>query len=122
MTDPTHAEIERRLAALYQAFNAREIDAVLAHLAADVAWPNAWEGGRVRGHDEVRDYWTRQWRAIDPTVVPYGFAWRPDGTVAVDVRQVVRGRDGQLVADTRVVHVYRLRDGLIARMEVEEEA
>jgi hypothetical protein len=38
-----------RLKAMYEAFNARDIDAVLHQLTADVDWPNAWEGGLVRG-------------------------------------------------------------------------
>jgi hypothetical protein len=31
---------------------------------ADVHWPNGWEGGYVEGHDEVRDYLTRQWKEL----------------------------------------------------------
>jgi uncharacterized protein YbjT (DUF2867 family) len=38
---------EQRLPDLYASFNARDVDAVLAATAADVDWPNAWEGGRV---------------------------------------------------------------------------
>jgi hypothetical protein len=49
-----------------------------------------------------------------------GVATRPDGTVAVDVDQVVRDLDGAVVAQDRVVHVYTLRDGRIARMDIEE--
>ena len=105
---------------LSRAFNAREIDTVLRHMAADVDWPNAWEGGRVVGHDAVRDYWTRQWAAIDPTVEPVSVAGRPDGRIAVEVVQTVRGLDGALIAEGRVTHVYVLRDGLIARMDVED--
>ncbi|MDQ2842107.1 MAG: nuclear transport factor 2 family protein, partial [Acidobacteriota bacterium] len=48
---------------LYAAFNARNIDAVLPALHPDVDWPNGWEGGRMRGRDAVRAYWTRQWAA-----------------------------------------------------------
>ncbi len=59
--ETTQAMFER----LYERFNARDIDGVLAHLASDVDWPNGWEGGYVKGHDEVRDYWTRQWAEID---------------------------------------------------------
>ena len=69
---------------MYEAFNARDIDAVLRQMAADVDWPNAWEGGRVHGHEGVRDYWTRQWSAIDPAVEPVGFTTRSDGSIAVD--------------------------------------
>jgi nuclear transport factor 2 (NTF2) superfamily protein len=112
---------EQMLRALYAAFEARDMDRVLAALAPDVDWPNAWEGGRLRGRDAVRDYWTRQWAAIDPHVTPAGFSTLPGGRVRVDVQQVVRDLDGALVAEGRVAHVYTLGDdGLITAMDVEE--
>ena len=88
-------------------------------MAEDVDWPNAWEGGRVIGVEAVRNYWTRQWAAIDPSVDPISIDVRPDGSVAVDVAQSIRDLDGALIAEDRVTHVYRLRDGLIARMDVQ---
>jgi hypothetical protein len=91
-------------------------------MSPDVDWPNAWEGGRVRGHAGVRDYWTRQWAAIDPAVEPLGFTTRPDGTVAVEVHQVARSLDGALLGEGRVVHVYAFSGDLISRMDVEEPA
>jgi ketosteroid isomerase-like protein len=112
-------ERERLLRAMYRAFNAREIDRVLSAMTTDVDWPNAWQGGRVRGHEAVRDYWRQQWSAIDPTVDPAAFATRPDGKIAVEVRQVVRALDGMLLSEGRVVHVYTFSEGLISRMDVE---
>jgi hypothetical protein len=35
----------------YRAFNARDVDAVLAAMHEDVDWPNGWEGGHVHGHE-----------------------------------------------------------------------
>jgi hypothetical protein len=113
-------EYEKLLRATYEAFNARDIDAVLRQMAVDVDWPNAWEGGRVRGHEGVRDYWTRQWPAIDPVVEPVAFITRVDGSIAVQVDQVARGIDGTLLGQGRVLHVYVFRDDLIVRMDVEE--
>ena len=107
-----------RLTAVYAAFNARDIDTILEHLAPDVDWPNAWEGGRVHGREAVREYWTRQWAAIDPSVEPVGFEERPDGSIAVDVHQVVKDLDGAILTEGRVTHVYELRDGLVTRMDV----
>jgi hypothetical protein len=107
---------------LYEAFNRRDIDGVLALMVDDVDWPNAWKGGRLTGRQAVRDYWTAQWAEIDPHVEPLAVTERPDGEVAVTVRQVVRSIDGELLADGEVVHVYRLEDGLILRMDVEQPA
>src|SRR5262245_7610380 len=109
-----------RLRAMYVGFNARDIDAVLAQMTDDVDWPNAWEGGRVVGRAAVRDYWTRQWAEIDPTVEPVGHTERPDGAIALQVRQTVRSKDGALVAESTVTHVYAFRGDLVARMDVEE--
>jgi hypothetical protein len=111
---------ERQLESLYEAFNARDIDAVLAAMTDDVDWPNAWEGGRLHGKEAVRACWTRQWLEIDPRVEPVAFSRRPGGGVAVDVQQVVRSPDGALLSEARVLHVYTLRGGLIVRMDVEE--
>jgi ketosteroid isomerase-like protein len=113
------AELIRRA---YEAFNARDLDAALALMAPDVDWPNAWEGGRVIGHDAVHEYWTRQWAEIDPRVEPVGVRELPDGRISVDVHQIVRSPAGELLADARVEHVYTVRDGLIARMEVLDHA
>jgi nuclear transport factor 2 (NTF2) superfamily protein len=111
---------EELLRTMYDGFNARDIDAVLAAMTEDVDWPNAWEGSRVHGHQEVRDYWTRQWASIDPRVTPLGFETLADGRIAVEVQQVIRDLDGEIQASGAVSHVYEIRDGLVSRMDVEE--
>ena len=110
---------EALLRQAYAAFNARDLDAALALMHPDVDWPNAIEGGRVHGHADVRAYWERQFETIDPRVEPERFT-EEDGRIAVDVHQVVRSRDGELLADQRVRHVYTVHDGLIERMEIED--
>jgi hypothetical protein len=110
--------VQERFGDLYAAFNARDIDAVLAAMDPDVDWPNGMEGGRVRGHAAVRAYWTRQWEAVDPRVEPVRVADDGAGRVVVDVHQVVRDRAGALLADQLVRHVYELRAGRVVRMEI----
>jgi ketosteroid isomerase-like protein len=105
---------------LYAAFNHRDIERAIAAMRPDVDWPNAWEGGRVVGHDAVREYWTRQFAQIDPHVEPVGFSTDADGRVAVEVQQLVRTIDGEVLADQVVTHVYAFREGLVERMDVIE--
>jgi hypothetical protein len=112
------ADLQHTLTELYAAFNARDVKTVLRALAPDVVWPNGWEGGVVQGHDEVRDYWTRQWAEIDPAVEIVGFRRDQDGRVAVTVQQVVRDLAGTVIAERRVRHVYRFADGLVQDMEI----
>ena len=114
-------EHERLLRDLYDAFNRRDIEEAIAAMQPDVDWPNAWEGGRVVGREAVRDYWTRQFEAIDGRVQPTGFSVGEDGRISVSVHQVVRGLDGAVLADHMVTHVYAFRDGLVERMDVVED-
>jgi len=45
---------------VYDLFNSRDIESVLAAMHPDVIWANGMEGGHVHGRDEVRSYWKRQ--------------------------------------------------------------
>jgi ketosteroid isomerase-like protein len=104
----------------YDAFNARDIDAVLAMMHPEVDWPNVIESRREHGHAAVRRYWTHQFGLIDSRVVPTGFSEDDQGRLVVDVHQRVRDAAGELIADQHVQHLYTFRDGLIARMDVRE--
>lgn len=114
-------EAEEKLRSAYRAFNARDIQAAVELMHPDVDWPNAWEGGRVVGRAAVIEYWTRQFAAISSKVEPAGFTEEADGSITVDVHQVVHDAStGALLSDSRVRHRYRLEDGLIVRMDVLE--
>ena len=116
---PTAEDETGLLREAYREFNARRIDTVLERMQPDVVWPNSMEGGFVHGHEGVREYWTRQWTTLDPHVEPVEIHRQPDGRLAVEVHQVVHDRSGNLLLDTTVRHIYELRDGLIARMDIE---
>jgi ketosteroid isomerase-like protein len=106
------------LRAAYAAFNARDIDAALALMTPDVAWPRAFKGGFVRGPEEIRAYWTEQWSEIDGHVEPVAFHPEDAGQVLVDVHQVVRDLTGGVLADEHVGHRFTIEHGLIKAMEV----
>ncbi|MFC0506612.1 nuclear transport factor 2 family protein [Micromonospora costi] len=120
MTPAELAERTRRLTDLYAAFNARDLPSLMAALAADVCWPNGWEGGIVQGRDAVAAYWQRQWAQIDPRVEPTAFGVDADGRVAVTVHQVVRDSEGAILVDHTVTHLYRFAGTLVAEMEIRE--
>jgi hypothetical protein len=105
---------------MYDAFNARDIDTALTGMHPDVSWPNMIDGGREHGHAAVRAYWERQFATIDPRVEVDRVTTLGDDEAVVVVHQVVRDREGSVLADNMVEHVYRLRDGLVERMDVRE--
>lgn len=108
------------LIAAYRAFNARDIDTILAMMHSDVDWPNGMEGGRVNGQENVRRYWMRQWGILEPHVEPVSIEEDEARRSVVRVHQVVRDLAGNLVVDQFVEHVYTIRDGRIERMDIRE--
>lgn len=112
-------EIQNLVDKAYAAFNARDIDTALSALHPDVQWPRAFEGGYVSGHDSIRDYWTRQWKEIDPNVEPMGISDRQNGTFEVTVHQIVKDLKGNQIFDGMVKHIYTVKEGLLRRMDIE---
>src|SRR5437868_1137160 len=104
---------------LYDRFNARDMENVLTAMDEDVIWANGMEGGYVRGREGVRSYWTRQWAMIDPHVEPVEFSQGPEGEVIVEVHQLVRDLNGNSLADRMVGHVFRIKNGLIKRFDIQ---
>ncbi len=115
----TSTDRETLLRSLYDAFNARDIDTVVAAMSPDVDWPNGWQGGRVVGRDGVRRYWEQQWREIRPVTRPTTVTERGDGSVEVDVHLVVRDPSGSILDVSDVRHVYTFDGDLVRRMDVE---
>ena len=105
----------------YSAFNARDIDTALSTMHANVQWPKAFEGGYVSGHNDIREYWTRQWTEIHPNVEPVAINERQNGTLEVTVHQIVKDLTGNIIFDGTVKHIYTLQDGLLRRMDIEVE-
>ena len=82
MTNP-----QTLIAQAYSAFNRRDIDGALALMNEGISWPKASEGGRVVGKEEIRAYWSRQWKDFDPHVEPLEIIDRGTGRVDVRVHQ-----------------------------------
>jgi len=106
---------------IYAAFNRRDIDGTLACMSETVDWPKASEGGRVIGKEEIRAYWTRQWAEFNPHVEPIEVIDRADGKTDVKVHQIVKSLGGAVLSEQDVWHVYTIKDGLIERMDINEE-
>jgi hypothetical protein len=114
------ANTQTLIAQAYSAFNRRDIDSALALMSENVSWPKASEGGRVVGKEEIRSYWTRQWKEFDPHVEPLEAIDQEGGTTDVKVHQLVKNLSGDVLSDSEVWHVYTIANGLIERMDLKE--
>src|SRR4030095_6744272 len=113
-------KFESILKETYKHFNERDIDATLAMMHPEVDWPNGMEGGIEHGHEAVRNYWTRQWKIVNPYVEPVEFNKEKDGRINLTVHQVVHDIGGNLLIDQIIHHIYTFEDGLIKAMEIQK--
>ena len=112
-------QLEDLITKAYSAFNKRNIGKALSTMQPDVQWSKAWEVGYISGHEEIKEYWTRQWNEINPNVEPTGFSERQNGSLEVNVHQKVKDLEGNSIFDGTVKHIYTFEDGLIKTMDIE---
>lgn len=112
-------ELKDLIKKAYGAFNERDIDKALSTMHPDIQWPKAFEGGYVSGHNEIREYWTRQWTEINPSVEPIEIKERQNGNLEVEVLQKVKDLQGNSLFDGTVKHIYTLQDNLLRKMDIE---
>ena len=106
----------------YAAFNSSDIDGALALMAEDVICPKGSEGGNVNGKDEICAYWTRQWKEFNPQFDPLAITIESLARVHVTVRQLVKCLQGDVLSDGQVLHIFTIRSGLIAALNLGDEA
>jgi ketosteroid isomerase-like protein len=105
------------LTRLYEAFNRKDIDAVVGLMHPDVSWPNLFGDDRMHGREALRAMWRDQFAKIDPEGAPISMSTLPDGRIAVKVAYVVRTLDGRLFTEEVVTNTYQFLDDQIIGME-----
>ncbi len=105
---------------LYDAFNKREIETIISLMRSDVKWANGLEGGFVYGRDAVREYWTNQFKDIQPQLETLKFETDEKNRNVVTVHQIIRDLQGNLLADATVQQIFTIENGLISLYEIGE--
>ena len=105
---------------LYDAFNNREIETIVSFMRPDVKWANGVEGGFVYGRDAVREYWTNQFKDIQPQLETLKFETDENNRNVVTVHQVIKDLQGNLLTDATVQQIFTIEDGLISLYEIGE--
>jgi hypothetical protein len=105
---------------LYQNFNNRNIDLVIANMTEDVQWANGMDGGYVYGRAGVYEYWTKQFELVSSNVTPLEIDEKND-TISIKVHQVVHDMNDNLLSDDIIHHFFTLKDDKIARFDIGEK-
>ena len=117
---PNISKAQDLLVFIYDAFNRRDIEPILAVMDPNVEWPNGMEGGWIHEREQVRTYWLRQWKVVDPQVTPVRFERDEKDRIVVHVKQLVRDLNGAILFDRMVRHIYTIKGDLISRMDIQE--
>jgi hypothetical protein len=114
------ASVEALLSALFEAIDRQDLDAVLAHFGSEARIPDSLESATVVGRDQIRAYYRRQFATIHVSASLLSTRRLPDGRVEADLHVQVRGAEGGSWGESRVKATYRIDDGKISEMVVDE--
>ncbi len=95
-----------------------DIEGALAMMSENIDRPRASERGRVVGKEEIRAYWTRQWAEFNPHVEPIQVTDNEAGRTDVEVHQLIKNLNGDILSDQMLLHVLTIANGLIERMDI----
>ena len=105
---------------VYNRFNARDMETVLAAMHENVMWANGMEGGHVQAATgcAITGHANGPWSI--PTSNRSDFPKGPQDEVIVEVHQVVHDLNGGLLMDQMVGHIFTIEDGLIRRFDIRD--
>ena len=112
------AETRVLLLRAYLAYNAQDLERLLALVSDDVDWPDD-DGGRTHGRTALSAYWAGQWQRVRVNDHPVAFQQLDDGRICVHVEQVVRALDGSVVSTAEVTHLHQVAGARIERLEIQ---
>ncbi|HEX7781977.1 MAG TPA: nuclear transport factor 2 family protein [Sphingobium sp.] len=102
--------------AAYDAYNARDAEAILTFVSDDVDWPDGDK--RLHGRDALRQYWLNQWTGTRTHDTPTDVTELSDGRIRVRLDQIVRDMDGAEISRGTFEYFFELRDDLITRLDI----
>jgi hypothetical protein len=105
------------IVALFDAFNARDLEAARALIHPEADWPDVFSEGRLQGREQILAMWSEQFRQFSPECFLIEMTALPDGRRHVRTNHVVRNLDGRVFTDEQATMTYKFRDGLIARLD-----
>lgn len=115
--EPEDSAPDALIIELFDAFNARNLEAARALIHPEADWPDVFSEGRLQGRDQVLSMWSEQFRQFSPECFLIEMTALPDGRRRVRTNHVVRNLDGKVFTDEQATMTYEFRDGLIARID-----
>jgi hypothetical protein len=101
-------------------FNRRDIEGAVRLLHPDVNWPDVFDRERLIGRDAVAAMWSEQFKSFDAEITLLEMTHLPHGGRRVRISYVVRTLEGKLFTEEPAVLLFKMRDGLIGRMDAEQ--
>jgi ketosteroid isomerase-like protein len=111
---------EDRIAELYAAINARDVDATVSCYAPHARFADGLEGGMLEGLHAIRAHFVHLFETIRVELSVIDFVREPDGRLRTRLHVDTRGPGGGLWQDGTVIVWYRLERGLIVEQDVDD--
>jgi len=101
----------------YEAYQRGDWDGLLRAMHPDIEWETVRTGGPYRGHDEVRRFLEDMREPFEEVMVEPDEWFDYGDQIVVFLRIRARPRGSEAVAESRVGHLWTMRDGKAIRCE-----
>lgn len=105
--------------ALYDTFNAKDLDGLRQHYHPDVEYVNVPKAIHLKSLDEMSAQWATHAGKVGIALTPLQVFSIPGG-VFCQVREVLTTLEGEVFFDGLVGHAYQFEDDLIRRCDILE--
>ena len=102
---------------IYQNFNEKKIDLIINKMMDDVQWANGMDGGYVWSSWCARIL-DAAFSLVSSNVTPLEI-FKENDVIKIKVKQVVHDVNGNLLSDDIVCHYFTLKDGKVARLDID---
>ena len=101
---------------MYDAYNARQMDAALTGLHAKVDWDGGAEG-MLHGKEAVERHWRSQWQDADAKVYIRSSAWENSSLV---LQVTLKTGTPHGASEQQIQNVVTFKDGLVASLRIKQ--
>ena len=102
------------------AWQAKDIDGVLAHMHDDIVWPDTLDNDEkpLVGKEAVLGHFARMFATILANVQLIRILDETPNSLAVEAQYSVESPDGRIWTDTRAALTYHFKEGLLSGMTI----
>jgi hypothetical protein len=105
----------------YEAFNSQDIKSAITTFHENIEFQKEFNGNYLKNQNQIIEHWTNGWKEFSVKDKPINIIERTDNKFEVTVHQIVKDKQGKILSDGILKHIFTIQDNLLLRLDIELE-